>query len=219
MSVRKLVHGKPGPKPIRATKLGTKEDTAMRLLREIQEGRLDPKGLSAGQRRACLLLMANGKQTSGELAGFFGVSASCVRMDLKLIRETLGREVREWSLETVVGGMVLAAEKYQAQALKQEDVALAWAIERDKVKLLKELGLVGPQQEASALTVTVEAIGAGYERARSVLGRVLDPRLVGATRADEPDPGSEPYRESPLDRRIEVSTDAVLESVPEETER
>ena len=45
--------------------------------------------------------------------------------------------------------------------------------------LLKELGVVGPEQNKDSMTITIESIGQGYERARKVLSRALDPRLTG----------------------------------------
>lgn len=140
--------------------------------------RLDPRDLSKAQRQAVLLLQANGQHTSAELAELLQVKPQLIRNDLSEIRRRLGREVQEWTLEDVVGGMILAAEKYQARAFAQEDVGLAWAIERDKVKLLKDLGLVGgPTHEGVRLTL--EVLGQGYERARAALGQALDPILTG----------------------------------------
>ena len=74
---------------------------------------------------------------------------------------------------------MFAAEKYQAEAFKQADMALAWSIERDKVKLLKELGVVGPREDRDGIKLTLEVLGRGYERARGLLGRALDPTLTG----------------------------------------
>lgn len=174
-----------------AATLRSQADTPVKLLEELVARRLDPRDLSKQQRKAVLLLQAGGKHTSAELATLLAVSPSLIRKDLQEIRREIGREVQEWSLEDVVGGMVLAAERYQAQAVKQEDVALAWTIERDKVKLLKELGLVGARDERDGVKLTLEVLGKGYERARVALGRALDPSLTGQVvdvEVGEPDP-------------------------------
>lgn len=180
----KAVRGRPGG--VSATKLPASHDTALRLLEEIKESRLDPRDLTKPQRQACLLVLANGVQTSAELAELLGVSPSLIRKDMQQIRSTIGREVREWDLETVLGQLAMRAERCQVEAMRQEDPGLAWSIQRDLVKLLKELGVVGSSDRQEGLRITVEALGAGYERARQVLGQALDPRLTGLVE-DEPD--------------------------------
>lgn len=163
----------------RARQLPAHADSPGRLLREITEHRLDPKTLTPQQRRACLLLMADGKHTSTELAELFGVTPSCIRMDLKGLREIQGREVREWTLDHVLGYLAMSAERYAAMAIKQQDVALAWTIKRDTVRLLKELGLVGKQEQQSAMQLTINMLGESYDRAREVLAQKLAPELTG----------------------------------------
>ena len=195
-----------------ATKLREDQDTAIRLLQDLKHHRLDPKDISPSQRRACLLLIANGTQTTPEMAAVFKVSASTIRNDLKLIREELGRSVKEWSLEEVLGDLALASEKTAAMAMKQQDPGLAWTIRRDFAKLLKEFGVVGPRQERTSLTMIVEGIGEGYERAREQLSRALDPRLTGEVIETEGTVTSSPLSPPPLplSRRIN-------ETLPEES--
>lgn len=189
-----------------ATELREGADTTARLLRDIKANRLDPRDLSATQRRACLLLLANGTQTSGEMAAMFGVKPSTIRTDLQRLRETLGREVKEWTLTEVLGDLALAADKCSAQAMRQEDPGLSWTIRRDFAKLLREFGVIGSDRDRNALTITLEGIGEGYERARAALSRGLDPRLTGevidveATVSDDPDRRVPPPL--PLDRRL-----------------
>lgn len=154
-------------------------ETPITLLNDIAEKRIDPTVLTADQRRACLVVMANGHQTSSELAAIFGVGPSCIRMDMKKIREETGREVGSWTLEEALGDLAHAHEKYAAQAYKQGDIGLAWTIKRDFVKILKDLGVIEGASQGDSLTVTIEGLGRGYERARKVLGRVLDPVLTG----------------------------------------
>lgn len=166
------------PLGARADVLDERADTAVRLLREVQEGRVDAKALPRATRKSLLILLAGGKQTSTELAAIFGVSAKAIRQDLREIRAEVGREVRQWGADEVVGDLAMSAEKLHAMALRNDDLALAWTIKRDFAKTLRELGVVGPQ-ERDGLRVTIEALGEGYEKARAILSRTLDPRLTG----------------------------------------
>jgi DNA-binding CsgD family transcriptional regulator len=152
---------------------------AIRLLQDVQSKRIDPATLDTEQRRACLMVMANGKQSLAEIAHVLGVQRSTISADLKVIRKRLGAEVKGYSLEVVLGQLVHCAEKYTAQAMRQEDVGLAWTIQKDLVRTLKELGLLSSQGATDGLRVTIEAMGSGYERARDALSRALDPALTG----------------------------------------
>ena len=159
--------------------LSESAETAVTLLEDLRVHRLDARDLTVQQRRSCLLLMANGSQTSAEIAAVFRVSPSCIRRDLQAIRTEVGRIVRGYTIEEVLGQLALASEKCTAMAMKESDPGLAWTIQRDFAKLLKEFGVVSSTEERNSFTVTIEAIGKGYERATKVLGRVLDPRLTG----------------------------------------
>ena len=196
-----------------ATATTDRVDSPTRLLEDLVKNRLDPRDLTKPQRQAILLLQANGKHTAAELGELLKVSPQRIRKDLSDIRRRIGREVQEWTLEEVVGGMVMAAETYQARAVAQADMALAWSIERDKVKLLKELGVVGgPSQEGVRLTL--EVLGAGYERARAQIGRALDPVLTGQVlEAEVVEPDPQPALTIDLPQRIA----AVEEAPPAES--
>lgn len=163
----------------RALELDERADTGLRLLREIKEGVLDARDLSRTQRKACLVLMANGKQTSAEMATILATKPSTVRRMLQEIRKERGREVSQWTTDEVLGQMAWAKERCQARAMAQDDPGLAWSIERDFVKLLKELGVVGDKAETEGVRVTIEALGRGYERATETLGQALNPVLTG----------------------------------------
>ncbi len=178
MTVRRIRERRPGVQGARGDVLPASHDTPVRLLHEIREHRVDPRDLNPNQRRSLLMLMANGKQTSSELAAWFHVSPQTIRKDLATIRREVGREVREWGVEEVVGQLTMTADRCAATAMKHDDVGLAWSIQRDLVRLLKELGVVGGETQ-DGVRITVEALGAGYERARKALGRALDPRLTG----------------------------------------
>lgn len=202
----KLIRNKTGPSEgARADAVPAHEDTVLRLLADVKAGRVDPRTLSPDQRRSLLVLLACGTQTSAELATLFGVSPSLIRKDLGRIREEFGREVRDWTLEEVLGQLYMAKEKCAAHAMKVEDPGLAWTVERDFVKTLKELGVLGEQDRSQeGFRVVIERIGDGYERAGRLLANALDPELVGAVLQGEVvrrdgEPASPPL---PLDRRL-----------------
>jgi hypothetical protein len=172
----------------------------VQMLNAIKLKRVDPKSLSVDQRRACLVLMVNGKQTLSEISEVFNVTVETIRRDMKAIREELGREVGQWSVEEVLGRLVMAAEKYQAAAMKNEDPGLAWTIERDLAKTLGDLGVVGRRQERSTIMITLDDLSAGFERSKESLHRALDPRLTGEvleTTAEVKSPDEEVAREAP----------------------
>ena len=179
-------------------------DTPMRLLDDIKERRIDPATITRTQRQACLLLIANGKHTSAELAELFRVSPSMIRADLKVLRETVGREVGEWSLNEVLGQLYMAKERCSATAMKQDDPALAWTVERDFAKLLIDLGVVGKKESGEGWRITVEQIGQGYDRATALLGQAISPALTGeVVSKDENEAGTgDEAKTLPLDRRL-----------------
>jgi len=166
---------KPGSK---ALSLESGVDNAVKLLNDIREHRIDAKALSPSQRRACLVLMANGSQTSAEMGALFGVAASRIRAEVSAIRREIGREVKEFTIEDILGDLALTADKCAAAAMKKGDEGLAWTIKRDLSKLFKELGVVEDHGKSS-LTLTIESIGLGYEKVRQAIGAGLDSRLVG----------------------------------------
>ncbi len=154
-------------------------DQPIYLLKEIKEERLDPTTLDKPQRQACLLMLANNVLTAVELAHMFGVSAKTIRKDLREIRAELGREVKQWTMEEVLGNLARAAERCSTQAMKQQNTALAWSIERDFAKLLKDWGLVGPRQEQSTITITAQHLGESYDRMKAAMALAMDHRRSG----------------------------------------
>lgn len=167
----------------RGDKLRAKADTPIRLLKDIEAGRIDPQDLTVSQRRACLVGMANGKRTSPQLATVFCCSAKVIRDDLAWLRRELGREVREWTLDEVVGDLYLAQEKAVAGAMKAGDVGLMWTIKKDWAKLLVDLGVVHKADNESSFRATIELVGRRYDHATEAVTQLLDPLLTGMVQA------------------------------------
>lgn len=153
--------------------------TPLELMKALNKKTLNPETLTRDQRKAVLTLMGLGKQTGPELAVILGCSAFTIRKLHREIRHERGGEVTSWTREEILGSMVMAAEKCSAMAYDQEDAQLAWAIERDKVKLLKEVGVLEPTSSQEGIRLTIEALGERYERATGILASRLDPRLTG----------------------------------------
>ncbi len=156
--------------------------TPQTLLAELKAKRVDPRTFSREQRQACVALLMNGKLTTHELASLFGVSSNTMGEDVRLIRREYGRLVKTWTPEDVVGKLAMAADKFTTLALKQEDVGLAWTIQRDLVELLLKLG-VGKDAhgtgEVTGLKVTIETVSQGHGKARGLLARAMNPLLSG----------------------------------------
>lgn len=168
--------GKGGPK---ALEIQEGRNTAVALLKDIQEHRLDPRDLDAEQRRSCLILLADGTRTTSTLARIFKVTPHRIQDDLGKIRAEIGKVKRRWGADEVVGQAVMAADRASARALQEGNTGLYWTIQRDLARLMKELGVVERVEEQSGLKITVEALGEGYERVSRRLSEALDPVLTG----------------------------------------
>lgn len=170
----------PKVKTIKASRaLKKSENTAVRLLRDINEHLLDPKELSKTQRKSVLCLMSDGSRTTNEIAAMFGVGAQTIRNDLREIREELGREVGTWSLDTVVGDLAIASESLYSKAMKAGDYALAWTIKKDLVKQLREMGVIGGVKDNSGLRITIEGMSGRYDNATKVLASQFSHAITG----------------------------------------
>lgn len=168
-----------------AGKLNEKTDTPIRLLKDIEAGYLDASDLTQDQRRSCLVGLANGKRTSYQLSEIFKVGVYVIRRDLAHIRRTIGREVREWTLDEVVGDLALAAEKATAGAMAEGDVGLMWTVRKEFAKFLIDVGVVKKQDDENTFRATIELVGKRYEHATEAITQVLDPLLTGMVRRDQ----------------------------------
>lgn len=167
---------KKGEKGLVQAKVGYISPTYM--VAEIRAGRLDATLLTMEQRRACVMVMANGTMTAQELADIFSVDRRTITSDLKAIRAEIGRDVSQWTKEEILGHLVKTAEDISTQAMKKDNLALAWTIEKDMFKLFENIGLFD-NREKNSLTVTIEAVGQGYKRASEIIARGLDPLMSG----------------------------------------
>lgn len=154
-------------------------NTATRLLKDLNEGRMDPLDLTPTQRRACLLVAADGKRPSHELASLFKVSSATIRSDMARLRTEVGAEVMEWDLATVIGDLALAKERCVSMALKDNDAGLVWTIHREFAKALLDAGVVVKRNQQDGFRVTIEAVGGRYEEAVAALSGKLDPLITG----------------------------------------
>lgn len=188
-----------GNRPPVKLALPPSQGTAIRLLEDLQKGRITPGDLSPKQRRACLLVAADGRRTSTELAALFQVRPSTIRRDMQKIREEIGSEYSEWGLNEVIGDLALAKERCVQGALKQDDYGLAWTIHREFAKTLIDTGVVKRKDQAEGFELTLRAVGSRYEEAVQVLaqGGGFDPRLAGVVQP-EGLPGGRARSKSPV---------------------
>ena len=169
---------KRGTKPI-TLNLTKAADTAVRLLQELSDGVRDPSDLTAAQRRACLMVAADGRRPSHELAALFKVTAGTIRKDMAVIRKEVGTEVGTWGIEEVVGDLALAKERCVAMAMAQEDPGLVWTIHREFAKSLVEFGVVERKSDRSGFEISIRAVGDRYPEAVAALAGKLDPAHTG----------------------------------------
>lgn len=215
---KKGYRGGGGRKPI-SLDLPKSHNTAIRLLNDLNEKRISPRDLSANQRRACLVVAADGKRPSHELAALFQVSPGTIRKDMQLIRKRMGSEVMEWSLEEVVGGLAMAKERCVSGALKQDDFGLAWTVEKEFAKLLLDTGVVKKRDQAEGFELTLKAVGGRYEEAVKVLaGGRLDPLITGVVQA-KGTPAGKQTKSSTLALPLGEVSDAPREIIDLEPER
>ena len=153
-------------------------DTAMRLLKDLDEGRRDSKDLSANQRRAVLMVIL-GKKTSAQLGAMFGVSSETIRRDVRKIQAKVGSEVMEWGIKEVVGDLALAKERCVAEASGQGDPGLVWTIHKEYAKLLLDLGVIEKRNEQEGFELTIRGVGDRYEAAVQAISGKLDPLVSG----------------------------------------
>lgn len=190
---------KRGNRPPVKLALPPSQGTALRLLEDLQKGRITPGDLTPKQRRACLLVAADGKRTSTELAALFQVRPSTIRRDMQKIRAEIGSEYSEWGLNEVIGDLALAKERCVQGALKQDDFGLAWTIHREFAKTLIDTGVVKRKDQAEGFELTLRAVGSRYEEAVQVLaqGGGFDPKLAGVVQP-EGLPGGKARSKSPV---------------------
>ena len=68
-----------------------RDQSPIQILREIQEGRLDPSRLTKDQRRSILLVLSHGSHTKSELAEILRVNASTIASDMRHLRKHVGQ--------------------------------------------------------------------------------------------------------------------------------
>lgn len=148
------------------------------VIADIKSGRIDPATFSPELRRSVVAILADGRLAPRDIAFVLKVTADRVRRDLERIRKKAGKRIVAWTLETAVGYLESAAEVSYAMAVENGDAQLVFAIRRDFVKQLKELGVFG-QDSRDGVRITIEGVGTGMDKALEALETSMDPRLTG----------------------------------------
>lgn len=178
---RKLRRSHPGPRIEQP-----QGATAIVLLKQLRDGIIDPKTLSANQRRSCLAVVADGSKLAYELAALFQVTQKVIRNDLAYLRRQVGKMVSEWDLEAVVGDLYMARERCVKAATKQGDPGLVWTIHKEFAKVLIDMGVVERKNDRESFEITIKAVGERYEAAAQAITEKLDPAVTGEVGVQAP---------------------------------
>lgn len=151
----------------------------MRIVRDIQDGRADPRTLEPKQRRAVLAILADGRFSTLDLANILKTTRKKIELDLIRMRRELGAEIVSWDTATAVGYLAAGVDRCYAQAMHDGDVGLANSIRSGFVRQLKELGVIGPKDANAGVKITLEMVGDNLQRATEALEQAFNPLLSG----------------------------------------
>jgi hypothetical protein len=178
------------------------------VVKELEQGKRDPKTLTPRERGLILLLGRDGKSQVA-LSKLLKVSRRTVQVDI----EKLHRAVAEAAdIDVLIGSMILAAEELSAEARARGDVATAWKIITDRVRLLDDLGASKKDERTSA----IEWLTQSHERARRILAEPMDDAICGVV--SDPRRAKLPALPTVPPRKVEVSTTSKIEDEPPKDE-
>lgn len=165
--------------PVLTPKRTPTMEAVVHLVKEIQDGRVDPRTLPPKHRRAVLAILADGSFSNSDLAAIMKCTRKKIEGDLTKIRKELGASVTSWTTAEAVGYLYASADRCSAFAMSKGDAGLANAIRSNFVRQLKELGVIGPKDAREGNRITIEVMGEGLTRATEALERAFDPLLSG----------------------------------------
>jgi len=128
---------------------------AQGIIEKIKHGKINPKKITAAERRACVAIMRHRPITKTATAAFLGIARNTLESDLKIIREGMGILVEGLTVEAIIGDFRDKYEHLYARATLDGDTALAWRIAVDSIKVMQDLGyvrkVIGEFTEADAI--------------------------------------------------------------------
>ena len=130
--------------------------STLELLARLKSGEILPLELTISERRSCVEYLKLEGYGQTEIAQIFGVSRHTISRDEKVISEQHARAVREVDRDRVAGGHLAWARHLMSKAVRNQDFALAWRIQRELMSDLQALGILpkAPEQhEVRELTL------------------------------------------------------------------
>lgn len=100
------------------------------------------KDLSEPQQIAVIVMLREQGYRTEVIAGDFGIATDLVHMHWQEHADKVGSTVLSQRLSTIAGSVQIAAERSQQGLMESEDWKGFWQVERDKVKVLQDLGIV-----------------------------------------------------------------------------
>lgn len=98
--------------------------------------------LSEPQQIAVIVMLREQGYRTEVIAGDFGIATDLVHMHWQEHADKVGSTVLSQRLSTIAGSVQIAAERSQQGLMESEDWKGFWQVERDKVKVLQDLGIV-----------------------------------------------------------------------------
>ena len=152
-------------------------NNSIEILRRIREGQLDPKELPIHCRRICVAYLRFEGYTQEEIAEIFKVHRLTILRDEKANRKEVAKLVNDIDVRSVAGGLITWARQLTAKAIRKEDYALAWKIQRELVGELQSLGYLprSPEQHQLQIGTFVDLVGLASEQS---VGPVVDAEVL-----------------------------------------
>src|SRR3990167_2438115 len=146
--------------------MGTIEDNAIVILKNLKEGALSLENLTPDMRRVCVAYLDDEGMKNEEMAHAMQVSCSTISQDLQIIRDSFAKMITTIDYKRVLSTYLRDAHSFKKKALREKDYRLAWQIDNDLLDKLMELGylkrapdeLIVKTQKAEDLTVDEAAV-------------------------------------------------------------
>lgn len=125
----------------------TLEDLGMRLWSTMQSVPRSRRykwfeGLTVTQQSAVVVVLRERGFASATIANDFRIDPMEVTRIYNKHADQLGAQVVGLRLDTIAGHMQLAAERAQEMAIERHDPRAFWAVEKEKIGLMQDLGIV-----------------------------------------------------------------------------
>lgn len=148
---------------------GERQSSALSLIRDIKNGLVNTKNLSADDRRACVAHLTGEGASLAEIAEILQISERTVARDRRSIRESNAVEKSPSFTKEVIGRILLEADNVIARlrrATRDKETAASakvdaelgvWSVTREFSQLLQSLGYLpsSPQEMNARLSLQI----------------------------------------------------------------